>query len=169
MKPAGAEPRVIGSIHLAAIRESVSRARAQVRRWLKDDHPSVDDAALAASELLTNALRHSNARPYDLIGLTVAMAEGVVYVEVRDPGSTFSAPHIRQEPESEDGRGLLIITEISQDWGVIEHGSGLGRTVWCAIRAVPPSPGQSAIRRPRSPSAPRAHALHRGVPEADSA
>ncbi|MGP3910262.1 ATP-binding protein [Nonomuraea sp. 10N515B] len=163
MKPAGAEPRVIGSIHLAAIRESVSRARTQVRSWLGDDHPSVDDAVLAASELLTNAFRHSNGKPYDLIGLTVAMAEGVVYVEVRDPGSTFSAPHIRQEPEAEDGRGLLIISEISQDWGVREHGIGLGRTVWCAIRAAPPSVGPSAVRGPRSTSAPRAPALHRGV------
>jgi anti-sigma regulatory factor (Ser/Thr protein kinase) len=144
MKPASAEPRVIGSMHVAGIRESVSRARSEVRRWLGDDHPPVDDVVLAASELLTNALRHSNARPYDLIGLAVAVAEGVVYVEVRDPGSIFSAPHIRQEQEAEDGRGLLIISEISQDWGFREHGRELGRTVWCAIRAVPPSPGLSA-------------------------
>ncbi|MGN9837943.1 ATP-binding protein [Nonomuraea sp. H19] len=139
MKSARAEPRVIGSIHLAGIRESVSRARSELRRWLGEDHPSVDDVVLAASELLTNALRHSNARPYDLIGLTVTASEGVVYVEVRDPGSIFSAPHLREEPEAEDGRGLLIISEISHEWGVREHGRGFGRTVWCAIRAVPPN------------------------------
>ncbi|MGW0806709.1 ATP-binding protein [Nonomuraea sp. NPDC002799] len=135
MKAASAEPRVIGSIHLAGIRESVSQARSEVRRWLGEDHPSVDDAVLAASELVTNALRHSDARPYDLIGLTVTATEGMVYVEVRDPGSTFSAPHIRQEPEAADGRGLLIVSEISQDWGIREHGCGLGRTVWCVFRS----------------------------------
>lgn len=135
---ASVEPKAVWSINLAAIRESVSRARSEVRRWLGDDHPSVEDAVLAASELLTNALCHSNARPYDLIGLTVAVTDGVIYVEVRDPGSTFSAPYLRQEPEAETGRGLLIISKISQDWGVREHGRGLGRTVWCAIRAVPP-------------------------------
>ncbi|MEO3788915.1 ATP-binding protein [Nonomuraea sp. B10E15] len=111
---------------------------AVARRWLGDDHPVVDEAVLALSELVTNALRHSNAKPYTLIGLTVAAAGGAVYVGVRDPGSTFSAPHIRQEPEAEDGRGLLIINQIAQEWGVREHGHGLGRTVWCAIRAVPP-------------------------------
>ncbi|MEO3884090.1 ATP-binding protein [Nonomuraea sp. B5E05] len=138
MQAASAEPKVIGSIHLAGIRESVPRARAEVRRWLGDDHPVVDEAVLAVSELMTNALRHSNAKPYTLIGLTVAAVGGTVYVGVRDPGSTFSAPHIRQGPEAEDGRGLLIINEIAHDWGVREHGYGLGRTVWCAIRAVPP-------------------------------
>ncbi|MEU4235662.1 ATP-binding protein [Nonomuraea sp. NPDC026600] len=144
MKAASAEPRVIGSIHLVGIRESVAHARSEVRRWLGDDHPSVDDAVLAASELVTNALRHSAARPYDFVGLTVTATEGMVYVEVRDPGSAFSAPYIRQESEAGDGRGLLIVREISQDWGTREHGRGLGRTVWCAIRAVPCSPDPSA-------------------------
>ncbi|WP_433439910.1 ATP-binding protein [Nonomuraea sp. CA-141351] len=91
MKTASAEPRAIGSIRLAGIRESVWHARFEVRRWLGDEHPSVDDAVLAASELLTNALRHSNAGPHDLIGLSVAVTEEVVYVEVCDPGSTSSA------------------------------------------------------------------------------
>ncbi|MFI7451335.1 ATP-binding protein [Nonomuraea sp. NPDC049714] len=127
------------------IRESVSYARSQVRSWLGDDHPAVDDAVLAVSELVTNAFRHSDARPYDFIGLTVTEAEGMIYVEVRDPGSAFSDPHIRQEPEVEDGRGLLIVREISQGWGIREHGRGLGRTVWCAIRAAPPSPDPSAV------------------------
>jgi anti-sigma regulatory factor (Ser/Thr protein kinase) len=115
-----------------------------VRRWLGNDHPAVDDAVLATSELVTNAFRHSDARPYDFIGLTVTEAEGLIHVEVRDPGSAFSGPHIRQEPEAEDGRGLLIVREISQSWGIREHGRGLGRTVWCAIRAAPPSPDPSA-------------------------
>ncbi|HUR09560.1 MAG TPA: ATP-binding protein [Nonomuraea sp.] len=144
MKAASAEPRVVGSIHLVGIRESVSHARSEVRRWLGHDHPSVDNAVLAASELVTNALRHSGARPYDFISLTVTATEEMVYVEVRDPGSAFSGPHIRQEPEAEDGRGLLIVRGISQDWGTREHGRGLGRTVWCAIRAVPSSADPSA-------------------------
>jgi anti-sigma regulatory factor (Ser/Thr protein kinase) len=145
MKAASTEPRIIGSIQLVGIRESVSYARSQVRGWLGGDHPAVDDVVLAVSELVTNAFRHSDARPYDFIGLTVTEAEGMIYVEVRDPGSAFSDPYIWQEPEAEDGRGLLIIREISQDWGIREHGRGLGRTVWCAIRAAPPSADLSAV------------------------
>ncbi|MBF8188432.1 ATP-binding protein [Nonomuraea sp. K274] len=114
-----------------------------MRRWLGDDHPAVDDVVLAASELMTNAIRHSDARPYDLIGVTLSVTEEMVYLEVRDPGSAFSGPHIRQEPAAEDGRGLLIVREISQDWGVREHGRGLGRTVWCAIRSALPLPNRS--------------------------
>jgi anti-sigma regulatory factor (Ser/Thr protein kinase) len=144
MKAASAEPRVIGSIQLAGIRESVSRARSEVRSWLGGDHPAVDDVVLAVSELVTNALRHSDAKPYDFVGVTLTATEEMVYLEVRDPGSMFSRPHVRQEPEAEDGRGLLIVREISQDWGIREHGRGLGRSVWCAIRSVPRSPFPSA-------------------------
>lgn len=135
MKAASAEPRIIGSIQLAGIRESVSYARSQVRGWLGSDHPALDDVVLAVSELVTNALRHSDARPYDFIGLTVMDEGGVVRVQVRDPGSAFSGPYIRREPDAEDGRGLLIVREVSRDWGVQEHGRGLGRTVWCVIPA----------------------------------
>ncbi|NUW37577.1 ATP-binding protein [Nonomuraea sp. SMC257] len=145
MKVPSVEQRVIGSIQLVGIRESVSHARSEVRRWLGDDHPAVDDAVLAASELLTNALRHSDARPYDFVGLTVTGTDELVYVEVRDPGSAFSGPHVRREPQAEDGRGLLIVSKISQDWGVREHGRVLGRTVWCAIRAASPSPDLSTL------------------------
>jgi anti-sigma regulatory factor (Ser/Thr protein kinase) len=143
MQAPRAEPKVIGSIHLAGIRESVSHARSEVRRWLGDDHPAVDDVVLAASELVTNALRHSDARPYDLIGVTLGATDEMIYLEVRDPGSASSGPRIRQDPSAEDGRGLLIVSEISQDWGVLEHGPGLGRTVWCAIRSDLPLPNRS--------------------------
>ncbi|MEO3868394.1 ATP-binding protein [Nonomuraea sp. B12E4] len=146
MQAASAEPKVIGSIHLPGIPESVSHARSEVRRWLGDEHPAMDDVVLAVSELVTNALQHSGARPYDLIGVALSVTEEMVYLEVRDPGSAFSGPHIRQEPAAEDGRGLLIVHEISQDWGVREHGRGLGRTVWCAIRSALPRPNWSPDR-----------------------
>jgi anti-sigma regulatory factor (Ser/Thr protein kinase) len=135
MKAPSKEPRIIGSIQLAGIRESVSRARSEVRGWLGDDHPAIDDVVLAVSELVTNALRHTAASPYDLIGVTLAATDEMIYLDVRDPGSAFSGPHIRLEPDAEDGRGLLIIREISEDWGVREHGRRLGRSVWCAIRS----------------------------------
>ncbi|MGW3361496.1 ATP-binding protein [Streptosporangium canum] len=137
MKTAGAEPRILGEVDLPGVRESVARARSEVRRWLGGDHPMIDDIVLVTSELVTNAIRHSNSRTRDLIGLAVTAMEEIVYVEVSDPGSTFSGPHVREEPDVEDGRGLLIVREISLEWGTREHGCGLGRTVWCAIRAAP--------------------------------
>lgn len=136
---------VVGSVQLAGVRESVACARSRVRGWLGTGHPSLDDVLLAVSELVTNALHHSAAGPRDLIGLTVVAAGPMVYVEVRDPGSAFSAPHVRREPEAEGGRGLLIVSGIAERWGVREYGRGLGRSVWCAIRAAPPC-GDRAVR-----------------------
>lgn len=138
------EPRVLGEIGLAGARTSVSLARSEARRWLGDAHPAIDDVVLAVSELVTNAITHSDVRPGDLIRLTVTEARGFVGVEVTDPGSAFSGPHVRGEPNAEDGRGLLLVREISLAWGVRERGCGLGRTVWCAIGTAPPSTDPSA-------------------------
>ncbi|WP_433375665.1 ATP-binding protein [Streptosporangium sp. CA-115845] len=138
MKATTPEPRILGSVDLPSVRESVSRARSEVREWLGVDHPMVDDIVLATSELVTNSIKHSDSSAGDFIGLTLSATMEIVYVEVNDPGSIFLGPHVRKEPDAEDGRGLLIVGEISLEWGTREHGRGLGRTVWCAIRATPP-------------------------------
>ncbi|MFF3444784.1 ATP-binding protein [Streptosporangium sp. NPDC002721] len=137
METASPEPKVIGSIDLPSVRESVSRARSEVRKWLGVNHPAIDDVLLAVSELVTNSIKHSDSKVGDFIGLTVAATDEIIYVEVNDPGSMFSGPHVRKEMDAEDGRGLLIVREISLEWGTREHGHGLGRTVWCAVRATP--------------------------------
>jgi anti-sigma regulatory factor (Ser/Thr protein kinase) len=124
----------LGRTGLAGLPESVPRARRNVREWLGDEHPAIDDVVLAVSELVTNAVVHSDSSAGVSIHLTLVAAEGVVYVEVRDPGAMFSAPHVRHEPDAETGRGLLIVDEISSEWGIREHDRGRGRTVWCAIR-----------------------------------
>ncbi|WP_424535156.1 ATP-binding protein [Sphaerisporangium viridialbum] len=136
MEPSSAEPRILGAATLASVHESVSRARSEVRGWLGAAHPVIDDVVLATSELVTNAITHSSSKPSDFIGLTLIEADDAVVVEVSDPGSIFSGPRVRKEPQSEHGRGLLIVREISLAWGTRELGPGLGRTVWCAIRLI---------------------------------
>lgn len=139
---------MLGVISLAGTCESVSRARAEVRHWLGDDHPAIDDVTLAVSELVTNAVVHSGVRTEDALHLTLTETEGVIGVEVTDPGATASAPRLRGEPAGEGGRGLLIVREISLAWGVREYGCGLGRTVWCAIGTTPSFPDPSVPRSP---------------------
>lgn len=41
---------------------SISRAREAVRTWLGEDHPAYEDARLAVSELVTNAVQHAGGR-----------------------------------------------------------------------------------------------------------
>ncbi|WP_181871012.1 ATP-binding protein [Sphaerisporangium album] len=139
MKRASAQSRVLGTTGLAGVRESVSHARTEVRRWLGESHPAVDDAVLATSELVTNAIIHSGCGADGYIGLTVIEQDGAIRIEVNDPGSTVSAPEVRKDPDAESGRGLLIVRELSHDWGSCDDGPGLGRTVWCAIRFTPSS------------------------------
>ncbi|WP_157594090.1 ATP-binding protein [Streptosporangium amethystogenes] len=91
----------------------------------------IDDIVLATSGLVTDSIKHSDSKVGDFIGLTLSATMEIVYVEVNDPGSIFSGPHVRKEADAEDGRGLLIVGEISLEWGTREHGRSLGRTVWC--------------------------------------
>lgn len=143
MKTANSDPELLGRAALAGVRESVALARAEVRRWLGGDHPAVDDVVLAASELVTNAIVHSGCGKGDFIGLTVTKGDGVVRVEVNDPGSPDSEPEVRKDGDAEGGRGLLIVREISIGWGMRALGPGRGRTVWCVLRTD--SPGCSSF------------------------
>ncbi|WP_248961079.1 ATP-binding protein [Sphaerisporangium perillae] len=137
MEPANAEPKVLGSATLPGVRESVPCARYQVRQWLGSGHPAIDDVVLATSELVTNAITHSGCGRDDFIGITLAELDGVLFIEVNDPGSLVSEPEVRKDPDAENGRGLLIVRELSQEWGTRDHGPGLGRSVWCAIQIAP--------------------------------
>ncbi|WP_433497269.1 ATP-binding protein [Sphaerimonospora sp. CA-214678] len=144
MKTADAQPELRHEIRLPGDPASVSCARSEVRRLLGNEHPAVEDAVLVTSELVTNAIKHSGCQAGDSIGFTLAATDNVVRVEVHDPGSTSAEPHLRLEPNAEDGRGLLIVDEISTEWGIREHDDGPGRTVWCALR-FPYAPDGSSV------------------------
>jgi anti-sigma regulatory factor (Ser/Thr protein kinase) len=134
----------LGEIYLTSTSESVPHARSQVRKWLGCDHPAVEDVVMVVSELVTNAIIYSDQGTVgDLIGFTLTAAEDFLYVEVSDPGSAFTAPHlsrgmnVQPRMSAEGGRGLFIVDALSRGrWGIREHGRGLGRTVWCAIAAT---------------------------------
>ncbi|WP_405089125.1 ATP-binding protein [Microbispora sp. NBC_01389] len=132
-------PEVRHEIRLSCGPTSPSRARSEVRRLLGHEHPVVDDAALAASELVTNAIRHSGCQTGDVIGFTLVVTDSFVRVEVRDPGASPTGPRLRSEPDAEDGRGLLIVQAIAAAWGVSRHDDRPGRTVWCALRITRPA------------------------------
>lgn len=98
----------------------------------------MDDAALAASELVTNAIMHSGCQAGDVIGFTLVVMDAFVRVEVRDPGASLTGPRLRSEPDEEDGRGLLIVQAIAAAWGVSRYDDRPGCTVWCALRIPRP-------------------------------
>lgn len=136
------ESEVLGKAYLEIDPASAAKARAYVREWIGADHPAYENARLATSELVTNAVVHARRRhPDNLITLTLTRRADSLFLEVLDPGGdSWRPPAPGAVPADEEyGRGLGIVGEISRKrWGVRDQGD-LGRTVWCAIdQAAPP-------------------------------
>lgn len=92
--------------------------------WDAADH--VADVQLCVSELVTNSLIHGGGSR-DGFRLRLAVSNHRVNVAVTDSGS---GRPVRQTAEwdSPSGRGLLIVNEMADRWGVEEH--SVGKTVW---------------------------------------
>ena len=88
----------------------------------------VADAALATSELVTNAVVHG--RPP--IELRLRLEGTEVLVEVRDR-ATYQPRKLRPDETDEHGRGLQIVAALATRWGTrpTEH----GKAVWCVLNA----------------------------------
>lgn len=119
--------------------ESVTAARHFAVATLKNwglAHLS-DDVGLVASELVTNALRHSlpacpDERARASIRLRLLVAGTYLLVGVADSGVTVPR---RREPDyiAETGRGLHIVDSFSIRWGWMSRGIS-GKLVWAVFR-----------------------------------
>jgi anti-sigma regulatory factor (Ser/Thr protein kinase) len=122
---------------LAARPEAVAEARREVRA-LPLAQETLQQLALVVSELVTNAVVHADAAVGDPVRLQVRVGSGRARVEVRDCGPGFDAPtSISPDPLSVGGQGLLVVSALSEDWGVV-RGAG-GCTVWCEILVEEPA------------------------------
>ncbi|GAB3211279.1 Anti-sigma regulatory factor (Ser/Thr protein kinase) [Marinactinospora thermotolerans DSM 45154] len=106
-------------------------------RWFVIDRlhgcSRADDASLLASELATNAIRHTRSRRWRTgFLLTVDHTPGLrLRVTVRDAGAleTDKKPCATlPAPDALHGRGLFLVNSIASRWGTRrEH---LGRKTW---------------------------------------
>jgi serine/threonine-protein kinase RsbW len=92
--------------------------------------PARDDVIGVATELASNALRHTASGRGGLFTVEVAWDESAVRVGVADGGSP-TEPHVIQDPAAEHGRGLLLVDGLSVRTGVV--GDRRGRLVWADI------------------------------------
>lgn len=93
-----------------------------------------DDVQLCVSELATNALQHGVPAGREFcVGIEVDGA--LLRVHVRDSGD--GRPEV-QSPGSDEctGRGLRIVAELADDFGVTEH--VVGKTVWLELKIAAP-------------------------------
>ncbi len=97
---------------------SAPRVARQAVRGVLGPGPLSDDAALVASELVTNAVQHSGCRPDQTITLDAIVSGGGVRIAVHDPGRSNEIPRLGDQPASEaGGLGLRVVAEVSTRWG----------------------------------------------------
>jgi anti-sigma regulatory factor (Ser/Thr protein kinase) len=76
------------------------------------------DVRLLVSELVTNAVRHANLAPGDVILLVFEVADHAFRVEVHDPGGGFVPTAPAPDPTRPSGWGLYLVAELADRWGV---------------------------------------------------
>ncbi|MFF1464776.1 SpoIIE family protein phosphatase [Streptomyces sp. NPDC058330] len=104
--------------------------RAAVRAWGAKDR--ADEVELAADELVTNALMHTDGGAIVTIRI-LAGPERRLRVDVEDRSSAL--PRRRDAGESGvSGRGLMLVDLLADVWGVEARGGG--KCVWCEFAVV---------------------------------
>ncbi|MFE7773754.1 SpoIIE family protein phosphatase [Streptomyces sp. NPDC057445] len=99
--------------------------RAAVRAWGAGERS--DEIELAADELITNALMHTDGGAI-VTARVLSGPERRLRVEVDDLSSAL--PRRREAGESGvSGRGLMLVDQLADVWGVESRGSG--KSVWC--------------------------------------
>ncbi|MET9291453.1 ATP-binding protein [Streptomyces sp. NPDC003077] len=116
----GVLERKLRHADLTAVAEIRSELRNLLRSW--GDSGRSDIAELLTSELVTNALVHTNGG-----AIVTAKVTDRLRVEVRD----FVSRRPKMRPPSSDGtsgRGLMLVHSLADAWGVRSH--GVGKCVW---------------------------------------
>ncbi|MEV7006674.1 ATP-binding protein [Streptosporangium sp. NPDC051022] len=114
--------------------ESAPQARNLVTTVLADwgmAGECVDDVGLCVTELAANALIHGGVPEHGFM-VKVAAVDGFVRIEVHDHSTRH--PQMRY-PAGTDlgGRGLMIVNELADSWGVNDQGQD-GKAVWAHFK-----------------------------------
>ncbi|HUY46945.1 MAG TPA: ATP-binding protein [Streptosporangiaceae bacterium] len=122
-------PVLVGSLTVAGRTKNVAEARAFVAKTLGVRHPCADVAVLLCSELVTNAVLHSDSgEPGGTVTVVVLNLSGAVRVEVIDNGSASRTPVVKSEVYVPDGHGLFLVEQLADTWGY--NRDEVGTTVW---------------------------------------
>ncbi len=124
----------------AAAAEARSQVRAAICAW--DLPVEADVAVLLTSELVTNAIRHEAG---GTVTLAITCSRGELRVDVHD--TSCSLPVLVDAPaDAETGRGLMLVTALSADWGV--YRTPAGKAVYFTL-AFQPGPAGNGEHGPQ--------------------
>ena len=147
---AGASVRVCRVVRLAQRLSAVAAARTEVEAaicaWCVPVDPDV--AILLTSELVTNAVTHATVSPRlnrraarrgfaaEAVLLVIAADEAGLRVDVHDgSGDLPVLGDCPAEADAETGRGLLLVTSLSAEWGFYRTPGG--KAVYFTLEAQP--------------------------------
>jgi anti-sigma regulatory factor (Ser/Thr protein kinase) len=164
---AGASTRISRVVRLASRLSAVAVARdevaAAISAWCVRVDPDV--AVLLTSELVTNAVTHATANRQgraaergmtgQSVLLVIAADDAGLRVDVHDGSADLPiVSGYVAEADAETGRGLLLVTSLSAEWGFYRTAGG--KAVYFTLE-VPPDVDETAVdvmdgRDPRSVS-----------------
>lgn len=136
-----------------------------MRQWLTSllpDDPARDDVATIATELGSNAIRHTASGQGGWFAVGITWHQMLLRVAVADGGCP-GEPGVVGQSDGEHGRGLMIVRGLSVRTGVL--GDRQGRVVWADVRwdhGRAPWPGPGADNLAAFPLEPGSLALTGG-------
>jgi len=102
--------------------EAAAGAREFARKALAG-YPAADDAVLALSEMVSNAVLHSKSgRPGGTLEVRLTVTAASVLAEVVDDGPLGVPAVTSRETWAERGRGLVIVEALTRAWGSVGNG-----------------------------------------------
>ncbi|WP_245667866.1 ATP-binding SpoIIE family protein phosphatase [Actinomadura macra] len=124
----------------AAVRRARGLVRTRLEEWGLADLDYTTQ--LLASELITNAMRYAHG-PIELR----LLLERTLVCEVLDRSAAL--PRLRRaEDDDENGRGLVVVSQLAHRWGA--RRTAAGKVVWCEqiVPGVDPDPSEQVSSWP---------------------
>jgi serine/threonine-protein kinase RsbW len=131
--PSGSPAASMSALRWRRVFPGEERQLSVLRRWLESLLPDCTarcDVASVATELGTNAIRHTASGQGGWFAVEITWHQPAVRVAVADCGSP-GEPRVIDDPAGEHGRGLLLVHGLSVRTGVC--GDHRGRLVWADI------------------------------------
>ncbi|MBD0422992.1 ATP-binding protein [Streptomyces sp. TRM S81-3] len=126
------------SVQLSPTPRGARLARLLATEQLRDWGLPLDPARQIVAELAVNAATHGRVQGRDF-RLMLYVVGDVLRIEVTDTrGDRLPRPE-QPGPETESGRGLLLVDALADRWGVAE-GRLPRKTVWAELRLTSPEP-----------------------------
>jgi two-component sensor histidine kinase len=121
---------------------SVSQSRRFAEEATADLAPEFREAiVLMVSELATNALVHATS------GFEVRIERDATTVRTMVTDNGVGSPSLSFPDSTEPhGRGLLVVRELSDEWGTTVEPNTPGKTVWFSLDVTGGQSGESSLR-----------------------